>query len=353
MLRFIGITGGLEKSEVFNSVLDRPVKANDPSAQALLQAIMSAFCLRRRKEMKFVDLKLPELSEFVHRIDFADKEKERYMALFQEAQGTLSSYRKVEGQKAVETYRYLLEVRRRALRDDRGISNVFSQILLRLRQVCNHWQMCSERVTNLMDQIQKQKVVELTPENLKALQDMLSLSIQSQEECAICLDDLHTPVITPCAHVFGRECIERVIETQKKCPMCRAELKDNSVLVQPANDFGDEAKDESIDFDASSTKLEALIDILNASKGTGNKTVVFSQWVCNLEDPYHRAVADSNCGRPSSSILCRRDLTVKASSTADLMAPCLLDFETKLCMPSRTTRIARSCWRAWVCAVSV
>lgn len=211
--------------------------------------------------------------------------------------------------------------------------------------------MCSERVSNLMEQIQK--VVELTPENLKALQDMLSLSIQSQEECAVCLDDLHTPVITPCAHVFGRECIERVIETQKKCPMCCAELKDNSVLVQPANDFGDEAKDESIDFDASSTKLEALIDILKASKGTGNKTVVFSQWICNLEDFYHRAVADSDCGRPSSSILCRRDLTVKASSTADLMAPCLLDFETKHCMPLRTTRIARSCWPAWVCAVLV
>ncbi|CAD0048283.1 unnamed protein product [Aureobasidium pullulans] len=100
LLRFIGITGGMEKLEVFNSVLVRPIKANDSSATALLQAIMSAFCLRRRKEMKFIDLKLPELSEFVHRIQFADKEKERYMALFQEAQGTLSSYRKVEGQKA-------------------------------------------------------------------------------------------------------------------------------------------------------------------------------------------------------------------------------------------------------------
>ncbi|KAI5260950.1 SNF2 family DNA-dependent ATPase domain-containing protein [Aureobasidium subglaciale] len=255
LLRFIGITGGLEKLEVFDNVLVRPVKANDSSATALLRAIMSAFCLRRRKEMKFVDLKLPELSEFVHRIQFADKENERYMALFHEAQGTLSSYRKVEGQKASETYRYLLE------------------ILLRLREVCNHWQMCSERVTNLMDQIQKQKVVGLTPENMKALQDMLSLSIQSQEECPICLDSLHSPVITPCAHAFGRECIERVIDTQKKCPMCRAELKDNSILVQPANDFGDEVKDESIDFDASSTKLEALIDILEASRGTGNKTI--------------------------------------------------------------------------------
>jgi SWI/SNF-related matrix-associated actin-dependent regulator of chromatin subfamily A3 len=121
LLRFIGITGGLEKLEVFNSVLVRPVKNNDSSAIALLQAIMSSFTLRRRKEMKFVDLKLPELSEFIHRIEFADKEKERYAALFQEAQGTLSSFRKVEGQKASETYRYLLEVRRYPLSDYRGI----------------------------------------------------------------------------------------------------------------------------------------------------------------------------------------------------------------------------------------
>jgi SWI/SNF-related matrix-associated actin-dependent regulator of chromatin subfamily A3 len=120
LLRFIGITGGLEKLEVFNSVLVRPIKNNDSSAEALLQAIMSTFTLRRRKEMKFVDLKLPELSEFVHRIDFAEKERERYSALFQEAQGTLSSYRKVEGQKASETYRYLLEVRQCALHGCRG-----------------------------------------------------------------------------------------------------------------------------------------------------------------------------------------------------------------------------------------
>ena len=213
--------------------------------------------------------------------------------------------------------------------------------------------MCSERVTNLMEQIQKQKVVELTPENLKALQDMLSLSIQSQEECAICLDDLHNPVITPCAHVFGRECIERVIETQKKCPMCRAELKDNSILVQPANDFGDEAKDESIDFEASSTKLEALIGILNASKGTGNKTVVFSQWVSCFQAINKRAIADCDCNRPSSLISCRLGSTAKASSTADSMAPCPSDFETKHCMRLRKTQIAQSCWLAWVYAALV
>jgi SNF2 family DNA or RNA helicase len=203
---------------------------------------------------------------------------------------------------------------------------------------------------NLMEQIQKQKVVELTPENLKALQDMLSLSIQSQEECAVCLDDLHNPVITPCAHVFGRECIERVIEAQKKCPMCRAELKDNSILVQPANDFGDEARDDSIDFDTSSTKLEALIEILKASKGTGNKTVVFSQWVCYPKGLDKCAIADLDCNRLNSLTSSRQDLTAKVSNTADSMVPCPPDFETKHYMPLKMILIVQSCWQAWVYA---
>jgi SWI/SNF-related matrix-associated actin-dependent regulator of chromatin subfamily A3 len=42
---------------------------------------MRAMCLRRKKDMKFVDLKLPELSEYVHRIKFRNDEKEKYDAL--------------------------------------------------------------------------------------------------------------------------------------------------------------------------------------------------------------------------------------------------------------------------------
>jgi len=58
-LRFIGITGGLEQLEVFNGVLVRPLKNGSIDATFLLQAIMAAFTLRRRKEMAFIDLKLP------------------------------------------------------------------------------------------------------------------------------------------------------------------------------------------------------------------------------------------------------------------------------------------------------
>ena len=263
LLRFVGVTGGLENLEIFNRVLVRPLKQGDPSATYLLKAIMTAFTLRRRKEMAFVDLRLPKLDEYVHRIDFTSRERERYEALNLEAQGLLKKYEKKAGKQgrgAGEAFQHLLE------------------ILLRMRQCCNHWQLCGERITNLLAQLEEQKTVDLTPENKKALQDVLQVQIESQEDCAICLETLHTPVITTCGHFFGQDCISKVIETQHKCPMCRAELKDETCLVPPANECGDEGADDETDLTQSSSKLESMMQILGATKSKGDKTVIFSQW---------------------------------------------------------------------------
>ena len=263
LVRFIGLTGGLEHLAIFNSILIRPLNHGDIDASLLLQALMATICLRRKKEMKFVDLRLPELSEYVHRIDFLPHEKEKYEALQAEAKGLLSTVQR-KG-KAQDTYRHLLEM------------------LLRLRQVCNHWKLCGERVTSVLSELESQKVVELTLENRKALQDMLQVSIESHEDCPICLDNLHNPVITACTHVFGYECIERVIDSQHRCPMCRAEPLDIDSLVKPAVDLGETASHPDIDPDTTSSKVEALLEILKAShKKKGTKTVIFSQWTSFL-----------------------------------------------------------------------
>lgn len=273
LVKFLRLTGGLEQQEIFNSVLARPLKAGLEEASLLLQALMSTICLRRKKEMKFVDLRLPELSSYVHSIDFLPHEREKYEALQAEAQGLLRKYQTSTNRpdgRPQETYRHLLE------------------ILLRLRQVCNHWKLCGERVTSLLSALNEQKVVDLNPENMKALQDILQLSIDSHENCPICLEPLHNPVITACAHVFGNECIERVIETQHRCPMCRAEPLETSSLVTPAVELGESAQTiaaEDIDPEASSSKVEDLIHILQASqqKDATTKTVVFSQWTSFLD----------------------------------------------------------------------
>lgn len=44
---------------------------------------------------------------------------------------------------------------------------------------------------------------------------LLVLNSGSDEECAICLDGLKSPVITHCAHLFCRHCIVQVINAEK------------------------------------------------------------------------------------------------------------------------------------------
>ena len=132
----------------------------------------------------------------------------------------------------------------------------------------------------------------MTPENIKALQDLLQIRIESQDTCPICLDNLEQPVITACAHAFDRGCIEQVIERQHKCPMCRAEIQDTSTLVSPAVEMGESIDTVVADPDNPSSKIEALIKILTAhGQALGTKSVVFSQWTSflNLIEPHlHR-----------------------------------------------------------------
>ncbi|PLB34307.1 DEAD/DEAH box helicase [Aspergillus candidus] len=274
-IRFLGLTGGLEDPAVFNGVLVRPLMYEDPNARLLLQALMGTLCLRRRKDMEFVNLRLPPLASRVLRVKFHPDEQEKYD--ISEAKGMLLDFKSQD--KSSTTYSNLLEV------------------ILRLRQVCNHWALCKTRVDNLAKLLDKHKVIPLTPANIKTLQENLQIRIESQDTCPICLDTLEQPVITACAHSFDRGCIEQVIERQHKCPMCRADIENTDTLVSPAVNMGESADDDSnngatADPDHPSSKIEALIRILTA-KGQvpGTKTVVFSQWtsfLSLLEPHLHR-----------------------------------------------------------------
>ena len=75
---FLKLSGGLEDMLVFDSVLMRPLSYDDPNAKLLLQALMSTICLRRRKDMGFINLRLPDITSRVLRVKFNTDEKEKY-----------------------------------------------------------------------------------------------------------------------------------------------------------------------------------------------------------------------------------------------------------------------------------
>lgn len=89
IVKFLKLTGGIEDPEIFNSVITRPLLQGKHSGEILLQSLMQGICLRRKKDMAFVDLGLPPKNEYVHRITFHAEEKKKYEALLSEAKGVL------------------------------------------------------------------------------------------------------------------------------------------------------------------------------------------------------------------------------------------------------------------------
>jgi len=56
------------------------------------------------------------------------------------------------------------------------------EVLLRMRQCCNHWTLCGEdRISRLMEVLGENKKLELNSENRGHLQDLLQLAIDQQE----------------------------------------------------------------------------------------------------------------------------------------------------------------------------
>ncbi|KAK3503055.1 DNA repair and recombination protein RAD5B [Neurospora crassa] len=269
LLKFLRITGGIEQSEIFNTVLTRPLANGEPKGEALLKSLMRDLCIRRKKDMKFVDLKLPEKTEHISRITFWPDEQKKYDALLSEAQGVLENYR-TQSKRSQGQFQGVLER------------------LLRLRQTCNHWVLCKKRITEVLELLADKDVVDLTDENRAILQQALQLYIESQEECPICIDPLSSPIITHCKHVFCRGCIDKVIEVQQKCPMCRAPLSEDK-LLEPAPEHSATQDEEELESETKSSKTEAVLALV---KGTldkeGSKIIIFSQWTSFLTIIQHQ-----------------------------------------------------------------
>ena len=64
---------------------------------------------------------------------------------------------------------------------------------------------------------------------MRGLSDMETLR---NEQCSVCLtpkDDLAALVMLPCSHIFHRDCVRSALETNPKCPYCRAHAPKKSM----------------------------------------------------------------------------------------------------------------------------
>lgn len=65
----------------------------------------------------------------------------------------------------------------------------------------------------------------------KSLRETIKSWSEGHETCAICMDAMDRPTLTPCHHMFCFECIQSAYQhdAQKKCPLCRVPARTSSL----------------------------------------------------------------------------------------------------------------------------
>ncbi|KAL5542194.1 hypothetical protein UlMin_009904 [Ulmus minor] len=265
----------------WNKLIQRPYESGDPRGLRLIKAILRPLMLRRTKESKDKYgrpiLVLPPTDVQIIECVQSEAEHDFYDALFKRSKVQFDQF--VAQGKVLHNYANILE------------------LLLRLRQCCNHPYL-------VMSRCDSQKFADLNKLARKFLEANSDSSSSAQSapsrayveevvegirrgdnsECPICMESADDAVLTPCAHRMCRECLLSSWRTPTVglCPICRQVLKKTDLITCPSES---RFQVDIVKNWKESSKVSKLLECLerNRRSGTGEKSIVFSQWTAFLD----------------------------------------------------------------------
>jgi SNF2 family DNA or RNA helicase len=157
------------------------------------------------------------------------------------------------------------------------VTNNILVYILRLKQSCNNpWLVISK-----MKRLENINSLQRATERL----EFYNSSLNMEEECPICYDNVADAIANPCGHKCCSGCWDKIIRFgSRKCPKCRTEIDsiDNVEIIltnEPENENVGELEAEL----KCSSKIKSLLEIIRQKVSLGEKVVVVSQWVKMLD----------------------------------------------------------------------
>ncbi|KAJ9547401.1 hypothetical protein OSB04_019944 [Centaurea solstitialis] len=258
----------------WNKLIQKPYENGDKRGLKLVKAILRPLMLRRTKDTKDKEgrpiLVLPPTDIQVIECEQSEAERDFYDALFKRSKVQFDQF--VAQGKVLHNYANILE------------------LLLRLRQCCNHpFLVMSRGDSPDLNKLAKRFLdanLDSTKVPSKAYIEEVVDGLKRGEntECPICLESSDDPVLTPCAHRMCRECLLSSWRSPAcgLCPICRQVLRKNELITCPT-----ESKFR-VDIEKNwkeSSKVSKLLECLEGirKRGSGEKSIVFSQWTSFLD----------------------------------------------------------------------
>ncbi|KAI3693065.1 hypothetical protein L6452_32893 [Arctium lappa] len=266
----------------WNKLIQKPYENGDKRGLKLVKAILRPLMLRRTKDTKDKEgrpiLVLPPTDIQVIECEQSEAEGDFYDALFKRSKVQFDQF--VAQGKVLHNYANILE------------------LLLRLRQCCNHPFLVMSRgdsqqfsdLNKLAKRFLDTNLDSTTPSSYKVpskayIEEVVDgLRRGENSECPICLESADDPVLTPCAHRMCRECLLSSWRSPVSglCPICRQILRKTDLITCPS-----ESKFR-VDIEKNwkeSSKVSKLLECLESirRRGCGEKSIVFSQWTSFLD----------------------------------------------------------------------
>ncbi|KAI8561032.1 hypothetical protein RHMOL_Rhmol04G0304300 [Rhododendron molle] len=265
----------------WSKLIQRPYENGDQRGLRLVKAILRPLMLRRTKETKDKEgrpiLTLPPTDIQIIECEQSEAEHDFYSALFKRSKVQFDQF--VAQGKVLHNYANILE------------------LLLRLRQCCNHpFLVMSRGDSQEYADLNKlaRRFLETNPDSATPNQKLPTRAYVEEvveeirrgenTECPICLESADDPVLTPCAHRMCRECLLSSWRTPSAgvCPICRQLLKKTDLITCPSeNRFRIDVEKNWKESSKVTKLLECLENI--AKSGLGEKSIVFSQWTSFLD----------------------------------------------------------------------
>ncbi|XP_020581441.1 putative SWI/SNF-related matrix-associated actin-dependent regulator of chromatin subfamily A member 3-like 2 [Phalaenopsis equestris] len=265
---------------LWNKLIQKPYEAGDECGLKLVQTLLRPIMLRRTKLSTDRDgrpiIILPPADIGVIYCELAESEKDFYEALFRRSKVKFDQF--VEQGRVLHNYASILE------------------LLLRLRQCCDHPFLVMSR-GDTKDFADLNKLARrflkgskgavgsdsnVAPSKAYIMEVMEELRKGEEGECPICLEAFEDAVLTPCAHRLCRECLLASwrSNTSGLCPVCRTTVNKQDLITAPTDSrFQIDVEKNWVE----SSKVSALLHELEKLRGTGSKSIVFSQWTAFLD----------------------------------------------------------------------
>ena len=101
-----------------------------------------------------------------------------------------------------------------------------------------------------------------------------------EQNCSICFDEISKPSLTPCGHIFCKDCLDMCLQVKKQCPMCKSDLTGKDIYLVDSNKM-EEENDENENplikkYGSKLGKLVSIVRTLVANED--NRIIIFSQW---------------------------------------------------------------------------